>query len=255
MSEEIKTKQTDEARLNGYFTFFQTISRFAAKEPLAVFSGAMLIIMLMSLWFGYQFIDLELDRQRQELERITNAVDPDEGLVEDRLTLDAEIIQILENGRDGLGADRFKLFQFHNGKKSIADIPFNFASVTHEASGVGVSSEINRLQDVPSSVFARLPSQFRETGVYCGFSEKQLTLGEAPGGVAELLDSQNIKAFCLYGVYKNGNLIGVLSANWVISEPEYESMEDDGEFLNRNYSFEMRNASRSITQLLFAQSN
>jgi len=170
----------------------------------------LLIFMAGMMYFGYQYLNKKLDS-------INTTVNPVENrAVVESSVRDVKINKILDDLRVETDADRSKLFQFHNGQKNLKNLPFLYASVTHELVGAGVSSEIQNLQRIPSSIFAENIEAYLKNSVRCVSPNSAISDSQKA-----LLDRQRIKTSCSFGVFDRGDIIGFITINYVLS-PEVD---------------------------------
>ena len=173
----------------------------------------LLVFMAGMMYFGYQYLNKKLDT-------INVTVNP----VEDKAVIessqrDVRINKILDDLKGETEADRAKVFQFHNGQRNLKAIPFLYVSATHERIANGVSSEIQNLQRIPSSVFASNIATWISGGVTCSTpNDNQSDAQEA------LLRLQRIKKACSFGVFSDNDIIGFVSINYVIEDGHDEKM-------------------------------
>ena len=175
----------------------------------------LLVFMAGMMFFGYQYLNKKLDS-------INTTVNP----VEDKAVIqnsqrDVKINDILDDLRQETAGDRTKLFQFHNGQRNLKDIPFLYASVTHERIGAGISSEIQSLQRIPSSIFAS-----NIQGYLKGETRCIETASNQSDAQRALLEAQRIKESCSFGVFMDEDIVGFITINYVIDgKPEREIID------------------------------
>lgn len=180
------------------------------KSPFSVFNALVLVALAMSM-----FINMQYQRTILEIAASTEkTVNPTETrIVTIKNESDVRITRILEHLRVTTNADRAKLFQYHNGEKSIGGIPFLYVSNTHEIVGPGTSSEISRLQKLPSSLFIEAAQTTVDVKVCSQVTE--LT----NKGAQEILISQGAKIVCTLPVYIDNDIVGIVSLNYTINNP------------------------------------
>lgn len=185
------------------------------KDFFTVLQLLLLMFIAGMLYFGYLYLNTKI-------EQINKTINPSEtNVVVENSRKDKKINEILDDLRVEGGADRAKFFQFHNGQRNLQNIPFLFASVTHERIGLGVSSEIQSLQRIPSSIFTKNVLLFSEGKIMCTIPDE--TDSEAR---RSLLERQGIKYTCSFGVYHGSDLAGFVTINYVLSEqPELTVIE------------------------------
>ena len=176
----------------------------------------LLIFMAGMMYFGYQYLNKKLDS-------INTTVNP----VEDRAVIqssqrDVKINKILDDLRVETEGDRTKLFQFHNGQRNLKNLPFLYASVTHERVGAGVSSEIQNLQRIPSSIFAESVDTYLKGSIRC-ISPNDPNTNDAQRSI---LDKQRIKNSCSFAVFDHGDIVGFVTVNYVLSTKADEKTID-----------------------------
>lgn len=180
------------------------------KDFLVVLQLFLLMFIAGMMYFGYLYLNSKIDK-------INNTVNPDEGkAVIENSTRDTHINSILDDLRQDVNADRAKFFQFHNGQRNLKDIPFLYASVTHERIGAGISSEIQSLQRIPSSIFASNIQSYLKGEVRC--LETATATSDAQRA---LLEAQRVKETCSFGVFTDDDIVGFITINYVIDgKPE-----------------------------------
>lgn len=180
------------------------------KDFLTVLQLIILILIAGGMYFAYLFLNAKI-------EQINHRVNPDEtSAVIESNDRDLKVKQILTDLRDETKAGRAKLYQFHNSQRSIGDVAFLYASVTNEVVNVGVSSEIQNTQRLPSSIFTDAIKEYREGKTRC------IQTSDAPSDVAEaILQNQGTKIACGFAVYDTNDIVGIVSINYTVST-EYD---------------------------------
>lgn len=177
------------------------------KDFLTVLQLFLLMFIAGMLYFSYLYLNAKI-------EQINKTVNPnEESVVIDSSKRDVRINIILDDLRAETNADRAKFFQFHNGQRNLKDIPFLYASVTHERLARGVSSEIQNLQRIPSSIFTSNVEYYLEGRVRCTIPSQNDNDAQRA-----LLESQRVNKACSFGVFLHSDLVGFVTINYVISE-------------------------------------
>lgn len=209
------TKSTKAIWLEDKLNLLKSLVDITRKDFLTVLQLFLLMFIAGMLYFSYLYLNAKI-------EQINKTVNPDErGAVIETSKRDNKINVILDDLRVETGADRAKLFQFHNGQRNLQAIPFLYASVTHERIGQGISSEIQSLQRIPSSIFAENVKNFTENKIRCIEPEK--TTSDAQ---RSLLERQRIKTSCSFGVYDRGDMAGFITINYVIEKTPDQAVID-----------------------------
>lgn len=185
------------------------------KDFLVVLQLFLLMFIAGMMYFSYLYLNSKIDK-------INNTVNPDEGkAVIENSTRDVKLNSILDDLRQETLADRSKLFQFHNGQRNLKDIPFLYASVTHERIGAGISSEIQSLQRIPSSIFATNIQEYLKGATRCIDTKNNPNDAQRA-----LMENQRIRESCSFGVFMDGDIVGFITINYVIDgKPEREIID------------------------------
>jgi len=216
------------------FNLLKSLVKLVKEDFLALVQLILLALIAGSMYFGYQFLNAKI-------EQINKTVNPDESnAVIDSSKRDIKINEILDGLRVETEADRAKFYQFHNGQRSIGQIAFLYASATHEKVGQGVSSEITKLQRLPSSIFAEQVPEYLQGKSVCHYPD------DIPNSAAtRVLKAQAIKATCSFGVFDKNDIIGVVTVNYVLNKPA------DIEKLRAETIEPLKRASYQISGILF----
>lgn len=177
------------------------------KDFLTVLQLFLLMFIAGMMYFSYLYLNTKI-------EQINKTVNPDESkAVIESSQRDTRINDILDDLRVETDADRSKLFQFHNGTRNLQSIPFLYASVTHERIGQGVSSEIQSLQRIPSSIFADNITYYTQGKMRC-------TTPDTNNNDAQrsLLERQRIKKSCSFGVFDKQDIAGFITVNFIFND-------------------------------------
>lgn len=185
------------------------------KDFLTVLQLIVLLIIAGGVYFVYVYLNAKLDL-------INKTVNPNErGIVIESNERDIKINRVLDDLRVETNADRAKFYQFHNSQRSIGNIAFLYASVTHERVGLGVSSEIQSTQRLPSSIFSDAVSEYLKGNTRC------INPSEASSSTAgELLKMQGVKVACSFAVYDTNDIVGMVFINYVIND-EFDRQQVD----------------------------
>lgn len=185
------------------------------KDFLTVLQLIVLLVIAGGVYFGYVYLNAKL-------EQINNTVNPDERkVVIESNERDIKVKTILTDLRDETNAGRAKLYQFHNSQRSIGEVAFLYASVTNEVVSIGVSSEIQNTQRLPSSIFTDAIQEYRQGKTRC------IETSEAPTDVAEaILKNQGTLVACGFAVYNSKDIVGIVSINYTTTR-EYDRQAVD----------------------------
>lgn len=241
------------SNLTGLSDLFQGFVTFVKQNRSDVLTslGVIFLGFMMYAYFNYQQTQIQFLQDAI----INHSEEPE---VSDTLSRQLAINQKLENFVLTVGADRAKVFQFNNGKQSTTGIPYLFSSATHEGVRPGISSEINRLQDIPSSLFSR-PAEFVEDpnpddnipvteidDYKAGYVRCKDADNAGSQVASDLLKAQDVTHSCSYGIFKNGKISGILTVNWVTSE-FYGCTEE--------LEFQIKKMSQEVSTLLYTSQN
>lgn len=185
------------------------------KDFLVVLQLFLLMFIAGMMYFSYLYLNSKIDK-------INETVNPNEGkAVIENSTRDVKINSILDDLRQETAGDRTKLFQFHNGQRNLKDIPFLYASVTHERIGAGISSEIQSLQRIPSSIFATNIQGYLRGETRCIETENNPNDAQRA-----LLEAQRVKESCSFAVFMDDDIVGFITINYVIDgKPDREIID------------------------------
>lgn len=143
-------------------------------------------------------------------------------------------------------SDRIKIYQFHNGEKSISNVPFRFASCTHEVVSKGTTYECSKLQRQPASGFVT-DSKFNNNNNFEDYEQGHVicsNIDNVENQVAfNILESQRVNFFCTFGIFSNGEASSLLTINY-LEEPT--NSKDLSKIKN-----EIKFASREIAEILY----
>jgi len=195
-------KQLDTAK--EYFSLFKKISNYIKDNFVNVLQTILILIMILGMYLGYQWVIRKMD------EYPTGSYTVEE--TKEGFKSDTIINAILDDMLETYTADRAKLIQFHNGTHSLGGIPFKYISITHERVRSGVSSEILRYQNIPTSILGSFTKVMME-GDPVVIKDVNNVNENAFG---QLLRDQAIQARCMYPIFDlKGRFTGYLAVDWV----------------------------------------
>jgi hypothetical protein len=186
------------------FSLFVKAVRLVKKDFWAVLQTMILLGLFGAGYLGFLYIQREIDLVKQEVKP------PDEsGLVLVTSTNDKQINEVLDHLRVETDGSRARVYQYHNGQKSIGDVHFLYASATHEVVAPGVSTEIKNLQRMPSSLFAEGIADHLQKKTRC------VSTNEVDSAARQILKNQAITYVCSAGIFKGSELTGMVVVNFV----------------------------------------
>jgi hypothetical protein len=197
------TSKKSVIKFEGEFNLFVRIVKLVKENTLSVVLTLMLIFITGAMYLQFQF-------QQVQIDKIKNAVAPDESrIVVQKYEYDKKIDEILAELRDDLKADRAKLFQYHNSQRSVGNIPFLYVSATNEVVKRGISSELANLQRLPSSLFSPSIDNYFKNLPPCEYKK------DLPDSAAkQYLEQQAVEISCNYPVYVNKDISGIVTINY-----------------------------------------
>jgi predicted transcriptional regulator len=132
--------------------------------------------------------------------------------VEDALVVTNQINVLLREQQVRLDVDRIYVSKFHNGKVDLSGVHFIYFSRVAEATGPGVSNEINQTQSLPLSIFPDMLKALSKNECY--YIEQVTDSVESN----EFLETMGVNSMMVCPITSVDNrLIGIIGVDGVLS--------------------------------------
>lgn len=125
----------------------------------------------------------------------------------------SELIKILVRLRKETASSRVSVMEFHNGSKTFSGMPFGKVSTTQEVAGYGVTSEIDKYQNLPIREFINIIPKLlkKECITYSKYNQNELEKV-----LSTMLKTRGTRTavFCPLFVPFNNEPIGIVLVEW-----------------------------------------
>lgn len=147
---------------------------------------------------------------RTEIKRFIDVRILNEDVVLSTLDADISINNSLETLMNDSDADRAYIFRFHNGVKYYDGTHKSKMSCEYESTKKGISREAERLQDLPTALYADWILEVVNHKMY--YYDISNIRGER---VKQSLELQGIRGIAAAPYYRDGNLYAIIGVDYV----------------------------------------